>query len=161
VIDEYGFRLNVGIILANAENKLFWGRRIGNFDAWQFPQGGIQEGESLEEALYRELHEELGLLPNQATILGVTTRWLKYYIPRHLRNYSYQPMCLGQKQKWFLLRFTGIDAAISLHHSETPEFSQWQWVDYWHPLKHIVGFKKSVYRKALTELSPLLFRPSS
>lgn len=157
MIEKAGFRLNAGIILANAENQLFWGRRAGNFDAWQFPQGGIQEGETPEQAMFRELHEELGLLPHQVEVLGVTSLWYKYYIPRHLRSRAYHPVCLGQKQKWFLLRLLDKDEAIRLDLVDSPEFTQFKWVDYWYPLKHIVAFKKSVYTKALTELEPLLF----
>ena len=193
MIDKHGFRLNVGIILANTENRLFWGRRVGKFDAWQFAQGGMHENETPEESMYRELYEELGLLPPQVELLAVTKRWLSYYIPRHLRRRDYQKSaalqvasthimdpdictpeenttsdageqtqgkisCIGQKQRWFLLRLRSDDTAISFTLDDSPEFLRWKWVDYWYPIKHVVTFKKKVYKTVLEEFEPILFK---
>jgi putative (di)nucleoside polyphosphate hydrolase len=154
VIDADGFRPNVGIILTNSRGELLWARRVGGQDAWQFPQGGIKQNESAEQALYRELEEEVGLRPADVEILGVTRGWLRYRLPsRYVRQQ--QPVCIGQKQKWFLLRFLGADEQINPALNATPEFDHWRWVSYWYPVNNVVAFKRDVYRRALRELSPI------
>lgn len=154
MIDADGFRPNVGIILTNSRGELLWARRVGGQDAWQFPQGGIKQHESAEQALYRELEEEVGLRAQDVEILGVTRGWLRYRLPsRYVRQQ--QPVCIGQKQKWFLLRFLGSDEQINLALNATPEFDHWRWVSYWYPVNNVVAFKRDVYRRALRELSPL------
>lgn len=152
MIDENGFRLNVGIILTNKSGELFWGRRLGQ-EAWQFPQGGIHENESLEEALYRELHEEVGIKAEQVAMVAESRHWLSYRLPKRLVRDG-QPTCIGQKQKWFLLRLLGKDQEIQLDASIKPEFDHWRWVSYWYPLHQVVAFKKEVYRQALLEFAP-------
>ncbi len=154
MIDEDGFRLNVGIILVNQENQLFWGRRVGQ-DAWQFPQGGVNEDESAEKAMFRELYEEVGLDPEHVQVLAQTDDWLKYLLPQRLIRHD-RPYCIGQKQKWFLVRLLGQDADIQLDRTDKPEFDDWLWVSYWYPLQQVVSFKREVYRKALHELSDSL-----
>lgn len=156
MIDSDGFRANVGIILCNDEGRVFWGRRIGQ-NAWQFPQGGIEGHETAEEALYRELYEEVGLAPEHVQVVGATAGWLRYHLPRHLVRRHQRPVCIGQKQQWFLLRLTGGESAVRLDASGTPEFDDWRWVDYWRPARDVVFFKRHVYRRALRELAPLLF----
>lgn len=152
MIDVEGFRPNVGIILANDIGQVLWAKRIGH-NAWQFPQGGIQYGETPEEAVYRELFEEVGLLPEHVQIVAQTRGWLRYRLPhRYVRSDSH-PVCIGQKQKWFLLRLAVSARHICLDASHSPEFDNWQWVSYWYPLGQIVNFKRGVYRRALTELS--------
>ena len=152
MIDSEGFRPNVGIILANDAGQVLWAKRIGH-NAWQFPQGGIQYGESPEDALYRELYEEVGLLPEHVEIVAQTRGWLRYRLPyRYIRNDS-NPVCIGQKQKWFLLRLTGSTKHICLDTTDPAEFDEWQWVSYWYPLGQGVNVKKDVYRRALAELS--------
>lgn len=153
MIDANGFRLNVGIILSDTQRRLFWGKRAGWEDAWQFPQGGVQDNETLEETMYRELGEELGLLKTDVKIIDTTRGWLSYYLPKHLRRYRSKPLCIGQKQKWFLLQLVSADEAIRLDACESPEFDSWRWVDYWYPLQHVVAFKREVYRKALHEFA--------
>ena len=155
LIDEHGYRLNVGIILCNHQNQLLWARRIGQ-DAWQFPQGGVRPEETAEQALYRELHEEVGLEHPHVEILGSTTEWLHYQLPERLIRYSSKPLCIGQKQRWFLLRLLTGDSDIRLDLAEKPEFDHWKWVDYWHPLHEVVDFKREVYQQALSELEPLM-----
>ena len=154
MIDSDGYRPNVGIILCNGQGKLLWARRIGQ-DAWQFPQGGIREHESPEQALYRELWEEVGLRREHVSMLGATRGWLKYDLPKWLRR-NEQPVCKGQKQIWFLLRLQGEEKYVRLDLADTPEFDGYRWVDYWHPLKEVVSFKREVYKRALNELAPLL-----
>jgi putative (di)nucleoside polyphosphate hydrolase len=156
VIDPDGFRPNVGIILSNIEGRLLWARRIGQ-DAWQFPQGGMRSDETPTEAMYRELAEEVGLQPEQVDVIGETRGWLRYRLPRQYMRHSSRPLCVGQKQVWFLLRILCDDQDVCLDQSEKPEFDHWCWVDYWHPLKEVVSFKRNVYRQALNELAPLLF----
>ncbi|HYW05245.1 MAG TPA: RNA pyrophosphohydrolase [Gammaproteobacteria bacterium] len=155
MIDADGFRPNVGIILANGDGCVFWGRRIGQ-DAWQFPQGGIDTDETPEEALYRELHEEVGLHREHVEILGSTRGWLRYYLPRRYVRRRSRPLCIGQKQVWFLLRFLGSESDVSLDRTGSPEFDDWRWVDYWRPPHEVVFFKRRVYRRALAELAPLI-----
>lgn len=155
VIDEEGFRANVGIILCNCDGKVFWGKRLGQ-DSWQFPQGGIDRGETPTEAMFRELYEELGLLRNQVEIIGQTRGWLRYRIPHYMIRRRTKPMCIGQKQRWFLLRLLCADQAVNLQACDKPEFERWEWVDYWRPANQVVFFKRRVYRRALDELAPLL-----
>lgn len=156
MVDSEGFRPNVGIILANTSGELLWARRIGNTEAWQFPQGGIQEQETPEEALFRELHEEVGLSPDDVRILGCTRGWLRYRLPPRLVRRNKTPVCIGQKQKWFFLQMLGDESRIQFDNgSEPPEFDHWLWVSYWYPLTQVVPFKREVYRSALKELSPL------
>jgi len=155
VIDQNGFRLNVGIILANQFDQVFWAKRVGR-DAWQFPQGGMHEGEDPEQTLFRELKEEIGLNEDQVSILGRTRHWLSYRIPPRMLRKS-RPVCVGQKQLWFLLRSKVEDRMIQLDQTLKPEFDNWQWTSYWYPLREVVVFKREVYRNALKELSPYLF----
>jgi len=155
VIDDDGYRLNVGIVLCNDENRLFWGRRVGQ-NSWQFPQGGMSEYESPEQTLIRELYEETGLSINDVEIIYQIDDWIKYDLPENLIRRYKRPVCVGQKQKWFLLRLTGGDRKISLNKCERPEFDSWKWVEYWKPLDEVIFFKREVYKKALTEFAPLL-----
>lgn len=155
MIDPDGFRPNVGIILANAKGQVLWARRNGH-DAWQFPQGGIAENESPEQAMYRELWEEVGLQKQDVKLIAQTRGWLRYRLPkRYVRNDS-NPVCIGQKQKWFLLKMVAADERVQLDCQHPPEFDGWRWVSYWYPLNQVVAFKREVYRKALRELAPRL-----
>lgn len=155
VIDSEGYRLNVGIILCNAEGRLFWARRIGQH-SWQFPQGGIRRDESPEQAMFRELAEEVGLRPEHVQVIGSTRGWLRYRLPKRLVREGCSQACIGQKQIWFLLRMRCGEEAVQLDLSDRPEFDHWQWVDYWYPLRAVVPFKRHVYWRALHELAPLL-----
>jgi putative (di)nucleoside polyphosphate hydrolase len=156
MIDRQGFRLNVGIILANSENRLFWGKKAGHKDAWQFPQGGVNSYETLQETMYRELTEEIGLTVEDVEILGVTKKWSYYTLPHAMQRHYQKPLCIGQKQRWFLIKLISHESRIHFKHTDSPEFTDWRWVDYWHPLKEVISFKEEVYRKALEELEPFL-----
>lgn len=151
LIDRAGYRLNVGIILVNSSGRVFWGKRLGH-DAWQFPQGGLSAGETALDALFRELHEEIGLTREDVEILGVTKRWLKYRLPQQYLRQGSQPLVIGQKQKWFLLKLISSEQKIRLDLSDSPEFDSWRWIDYQEPAAHVIFFKKQVYLQALKEL---------
>jgi putative (di)nucleoside polyphosphate hydrolase len=157
MLDREGYRPNVGIIIANAKNEVFWGKRVSEH-AWQFPQGGIKHGETPEQAMYRELHEEVGLLPAHVRILGRTRGWLRYEVPNQWVRRDWRGNYKGQKQIWFLLRLVGRDCDVSLRATSKPEFDAWRWSEYWVPLESVIEFKRSVYQQALTELAPFLAR---
>ena len=152
MIDADGFRPNVGIIIANDNGRVLWARRVGQ-DAWQFPQGGIAEGESPEQALYRELHEEVGLTPEAVRVVASTRGWLRYRLPKRYLRKGQKPLCIGQKQKWFLLHLQSDDSAVQVDQHNKPEFDRWEWVSYWYPLSQVIAFKREVYRSALKELA--------
>ncbi|MES3007897.1 MAG: RNA pyrophosphohydrolase [Pseudomonadota bacterium] len=151
MIDSQGFRPNVGIIICNPQGQLLWAKRIGQ-DAWQFPQGGIRHGERLQQALYRELKEEVGLESSDVEIISSTKGWLYYELPKNLIRQNSNPVCIGQKQKWYLLRMRCDEQKIDLRSNSMPEFDDWQWVSFWYPLSQVIDFKREVYRQALKEL---------
>ena len=155
MLDREGFRPNVGIILLNQKNQVFWGKRIRTH-SWQFPQGGIDRGESPEQAMYRELHEEVGLQPEHVRIVARTRDWLRYEVPSTWVKREWRGSYKGQKQIWYLLRMVGRDSDVSLRASEHPEFDAWRWSDYWVPLEDVIEFKRGVYESALNELAPHL-----
>jgi len=150
VIDFAGFRHNVAIVVINNAQQVLFAKRRG-MEAWQFPQGGIHPGESTDNAMYRELREEIGLTHQDVKIIGRSRGWLRYRLPHRMRRGS-SPVCIGQKQIWYLLQLTSSDAAIRLDQCEPPEFDGWAWVSYWYPLTQIVDFKREVYAKGLREL---------
>lgn len=151
MIDSRGFRPNVGIIICNSRGQLLWAKRIGQ-DAWQFPQGGIRHGERLQHALFRELKEEVGLEPEDVEIISSTKGWLYYQLPKNLIRQHSNPVCIGQKQKWYLLGLRAPEDKINLVTNSAPEFDDWQWVSFWYPLSQVIDFKREVYRQALKEL---------
>lgn len=157
MLDREGFRPNVGIILLNARNEVFWGKRLREH-SWQFPQGGIKYGETPVQAMYRELHEEVGLKPQHVKVIGRTRDWLRYEVPDRFIKRDARGHYRGQKQIWFLLRMVGRDCDICLRATEHPEFDAWRWHHYWVPLEAVIEFKRDVYRTALTELSRYLRR---
>jgi putative (di)nucleoside polyphosphate hydrolase len=154
--DSNGFRSNVGIILTRQDGSLLLGGRMGQ-TGWQFPQGGIQLDETPEEAMYRELQEEIGLGPQDVEVLGQTRDWLHYRLPDRYIRHNSEPVCIGQKQVWFMLRLVTAESRLQLDTTDLPEFDRWRWVDYWHPVKVVIHFKRRVYVSALSELAPLLF----
>lgn len=154
MIDKNGFRANVGIILLKETGKVFWARRQG-MSAWQFPQGGIQERESPEQAMYRELEEEVGLTETDVELLGKTSGWMRYRLPRRYIRYNQTPVCIGQKQRWFVLHLLSDEASVNLENGAEPEFDEWRWINYWEALDGVVDFKRKVYKRALSELAPL------
>jgi putative (di)nucleoside polyphosphate hydrolase len=155
VIDEEGFRHGIGIILVNSKRQVFLAKRVGKI-AWQFPQGGLKREETLEEGMYRELKEEIGLKADDVKIIAVTRRWLRYRLPKRLVRHYSKPVCIGQKQKWFLLQLVNKDAHINLLETDTPEFDSWAWVSYWYPLTQVVAFKRRVYSLAMKEFARIV-----
>ncbi len=146
MIDEQGLRPNVGMILVNRMKKVFIGKRF-HHKSWQFPQGGVDDGETPIEALYRELYEEVGLKPQQVKLIDATPEWLPYYLPEKFIRKA-KPRCIGQKQKWFLLELTGKISDINLRLSKKPEFDSWRWIEHTEPAKMVIDFKQEVYQNA-------------
>jgi putative (di)nucleoside polyphosphate hydrolase len=155
MIDKDGYRKNIGIILCNSKNELLICKRIKE-NSWQFPQGGFEKNESSEDAMFRELFEEIGLQKNNIAILGKTKKWLKYDLPKKYQRKTNNQLCVGQKQIWFLLRLISNDQSINLCTSKNPEFDAWEWVSQKKPLEIVISFKKNVYIKALNELLPII-----
>jgi putative (di)nucleoside polyphosphate hydrolase len=152
MLDRDGYRPNVGIVIVNARNEVFWGKRVREH-SWQFPQGGIKPGESPEAAMYRELLEEVGLLPQHVKILGRTRDWLRYDVPSNWVRREWRGSYKGQKQIWFLLRLVGRDCDFCLRATNHPEFDGWRWNAFWAPVDAVIDFKRDVYERALRELS--------
>ncbi|HLQ13811.1 MAG TPA: RNA pyrophosphohydrolase, partial [Steroidobacteraceae bacterium] len=151
MIDRDGFRANVGIVLMHDDGRLFIGRRTGG-KGWQFPQGGVRRGESAEESLFRELNEEIGLSREDVRIVAQTRRWLRYRLPARFVRRDSKPLCIGQKQRWYLLRLRHAEPHFRFDLTGEPEFDRWRWVDFWQPIREVIYFKRGVYTRALHEL---------
>ncbi|MEY4474280.1 MAG: pyrophosphohydrolase [Pseudomonadota bacterium] len=152
MIDDDGYRPNVGIVICNRQGEVLWARRYGQH-SWQFPQGGINSGETPEQAMYRELFEEVGLNKKDVRILASTRNWLRYKLPKRLVRWDTKPVCIGQKQRWFLLQLMCNEADINMQRSSIPEFDGWRWVSYWYPVRQVVSFKRDVYRRVMKEFA--------
>jgi putative (di)nucleoside polyphosphate hydrolase len=155
-IDAQGFRANVGIVLIRDGGEVFLGSRSDG-RGWQFPQGGVRRDESPEQALFRELHEEVGLERGDVEVIASTRSWLRYRLPRQYVRRRSMPLCIGQKQRWFLLRMVGDEQRLKFDVTERPEFDDWRWVDYWSPVREVIYFKRIVYARALDELGQQAF----
>ena len=148
---EQGYRLNVGIVIANCEGKLLLCKRRG-MNSWQFPQGGIDNNEDPFEAAKRELYEEVGINSKYVKLIKSSDEWYKYDVPeKSRRKILINKNFKGQKQKWFLFRLKE-SVKISFENDPDNEFDDFKWVSYWYHLAVIVSFKEAVYRKALNEL---------
>ena len=134
MIDFDGYRPNVGIVICNRKGQVLWAKRYGQ-NSWQFPQGGINDNESAEQAMYRELYEEVGLQPKDVKVLYASKHWLRYKLPKRLLRYDSKPMCIGQKQRWFLLQLVGDEKNINMNTTKSPEFDGWRWVSFWYPVR--------------------------
>jgi putative (di)nucleoside polyphosphate hydrolase len=154
--EESNYRLNVGLIIVNTYGKVLICKRK-NSNQWQFPQGGIDEGESPIEAAKREIFEEVGIKPSKIKVLGKIKDWVKYEIPKELAKKSFKKKgIVGQKQKWFIFKIKS-EACITFVNDPDNEFDDFAWVSYWRPIALIVSFKKEVYRNVLAELLPIYF----
>jgi putative (di)nucleoside polyphosphate hydrolase len=155
-IDPQGFRANVGIVLIRDDRQVFLGGRTGG-RGWQFPQGGVRRDETPEQALYRELKEEIGLEQGDVELIASTRSWLRYRLPRQYLRRNSNPPCIGQKQRWFLLRLVGTEQNVHFDSTAEPEFESGRWVDYWTPVREVIYFKRAVYARALDELAHRAF----
>lgn len=151
--DEPLYRPNVGIVLVNNQNSIFVGRRIGGeADAWQMPQGGINEDESEEVTLYREVMEEIGLTKDQVKIIQKSQNILYYQLPARSRRNFWHGKYIGQKQRWFLVKLECHDSKININ-TEFPEFCEWKWMSPSDVARAAVSFKKDIYYSVLTEFN--------
>jgi putative (di)nucleoside polyphosphate hydrolase len=152
------YRPCVGVMLVNAQGRVFVGKRIDNKegDAWQMPQGGIDDGEELHPAALRELHEETGITENFVTIIAESKEEHFYDLPAELLGKLWGGRYRGQRQRWLLLRFTGEDSHVNLEAHKHPEFEEWKWVEPDLLPDLIVPFKKRVYRQIVEEFSDLI-----
>lgn len=155
-IDEQGFRANVGIILLDEARQVLIAGRRGR-SGWQFPQGGVKRRESAEEAMYRELEEEVGLEPADVAVVGATRHWIRYRLPKRYVRRDCTPICIGQKQRWFLLSLLADPRRLRFDATDEPEFDRSRWVEYWQPVEEVIYFKRKAYLRALTELARLAF----
>jgi len=148
------YRRGVGVMLVNARNQVFVGKRSDiTGESWQMPQGGIDPGEEPRQAALRELAEETGV--EQAEIIAETEDWLSYELPAELVGRVWGGGYRGQTQKWFLARFTGDDADIELDGAE-PEFSAWKWLPVAELVETIVPFKRRLYETLVARFRPLM-----
>lgn len=159
--DEFAglpYRPCVGVMLVNSAGRVFVGKRIDNkeMDAWQMPQGGIDDGEDLHAAALRELQEETGVSSHLVTIIAETREELLYDLPDFLMGKMWGGKFRGQRQKWLLMRFAGEDADIDLNAHEHAEFEAWRWVEPEQVPELIVPFKKRVYRQVVEEFRDLI-----
>jgi putative (di)nucleoside polyphosphate hydrolase len=150
-----GYRPNVAMVVLNSKNKVLICRRT-NTKTWQFPQGGVDNNENLEKAMYRELLEEVGLRKDDVQYIGESDDTIIYDIPKTIRSKVLGGKFKGQEQKWFLLRIKNDDHEIRLDYEAFPEFDTFEWVSFWQPIDRIVDFKREAYRKALSELRFLI-----
>jgi len=155
-IDAQGFRANVGIVLIRDGGDVFLGGRSDG-RGWQFPQGGVRRDELPEQAVFRELREEVGLERDDVEVLASTREWLRYRLPSQYVRRRSKPLCIGQKQRWFLLRMVGDEQRLRFDVTSRPEFDSWRWVDYWWPVREVIYFKRTVYARALAELARQAF----
>ena len=148
---DKGYRLNVGLIIANKKGELLLCKRKG-MNSWQFPQGGIDFGEDSLKAAKRELFEEVGIKSNSVKLIDSIDDWLKYDIPKKSRRKKiFKTNFKGQKHNWFLFKLKE-DVKISFDNDPDNEFDNFKWVSYWYPLNVIISFKEKVYREALNKL---------
>lgn len=153
---DYLYRSGIGIMLINKEKKIFVGKRIDNHsDAWQMPQGGIDAGETEDEAMFRELKEETGISAFGVKVLQKSRGYFYYNLPYKLQKKFWGGKYLGQRQRWYLAEFIGDESLVNIQ-TEDPEFSAWKWISREEILSTIVGFKRELYQDVINEFSKIL-----
>lgn len=153
---DYLYRFGVGIIMVNKDKKIFIGKRVDNkSDSWQMPQGGLDDGESEDLALYRELREETGVDKEYVKLIKKSNGYHYYNLPYNLQKKFWNGKYLGQKQRWYLLEYLHDDSSININ-LDTPEFSCWKWADKEFVLNSIVAFKRKLYKEVLEEFREYL-----
>lgn len=154
--DTLPYRPGVGMMIVNNNNKIFVGKRIDSkTNGWQMPQGGIDLGETPSAAALREMMEELG--SDKGYILAESKRWYSYRLPKFLIPKLWDGRYCGQRQKWFLIRFTGSDNDINIK-TKHPEFDNWKWVNFDELLKNIIPFKHKLYQQVINEFKDILIK---
>ena len=153
---DYLYRSGVGIMLINQKKEIFVGKRIDNHsDSWQMPQGGLDAGESEDEAMFRELKEETGIDDFSVKVLHKSQGYLYYNLPYKLQKKFWGGKYLGQKQRWYLAEFIGDESSISVQ-TEKPEFSDWKWIAPDNIVDAIVAFKRGLYEEVIGEFAKFL-----
>ena len=142
------YRPCVGVVLVNAQGRIFTGERVDTPGAWQMPQGGIDAGETSDAAAFRELEEETGVTPRSAWLVAKSPNWVCYDLPDHLVGKLWKGRYRGQRQKWFLLEFVGDDDEIDIFKRDK-EFARWRWSTPEEVLRDIVPFKREVYEHVI------------
>ncbi len=156
LIFDDGFRANVGIVIFNQKQQVFFAKRRYQ-SGWQFPQGGIQLGESPKKAMFRELLEETGLDKKSVEVIYVSDHWYDYRIPKKsIRKATNGTTVIGQRQKWFLLKLKDQSTSIVLNSSSEQEFDSWKWIAPDLSIKQVIGFKQDVYKKVISEFIPFI-----
>ena len=153
LIKNLPMRIGVGIVVINSKKQVFVAKRKDNpVDKWQMPQGGVENGENLQSAMYRELLEETSI--SKIQILKELNYWLEYELPKNLVGIIWKGKYRGQRQKWFIVKYLGKDSEININ-TKNPEFIEWKWLDIKKLTSVIVDFKKKVYEKLVIELEDL------
>lgn len=147
--EDHAYRPGVGMIIFNKQGFVFVAERLDNPGAWQMPQGGIDEGEDPEIAVFREMEEEIGT--RNARIMAMMDEWMYYDIPERTAQKLWGGKYKGQRQKWIALEFLGDDYEIDLEAFDHPEFKRWKWVPITELLDYVVPFKRKVYERVVKE----------
>lgn len=148
------FRPGVGMMIVDKKNRIFVGKRIDSkANCWQMPQGGIDIGETPSSAALREMHEEIG--SDKGYIIAESNKWYSYRLPKFLISKLWEGKYCGQRQKWFLIRFTGEDSDININ-TKHPEFDSWRWIEIKDLLDNVIPFKHKLYSKVIAEFKGVL-----